>query len=125
MVPGTVGVLPSAISRMLLRRILPERVFGSALTMSTWRRLATAPTSSRTRCTSSAQIRAPSSPVPSIPALSTTSPRGTWPLKSSATPMTAHSATSGCPASAASIDPVESRWPATFSTSSVRPMTKT
>ena len=28
--PGTVGVLPSAISRIVLRRILPERVFGRA-----------------------------------------------------------------------------------------------
>ena len=57
------------------------------------------------------------------PALSTTKPRGTWPLISSATPMTAHSATAGWPASTASIDPVDMQCPATFITSSVRPIT--
>ena len=94
MVGGVAGLLPSAISRMVLRRIFPDRVLGRAATMSTRRSAATAPTSSRTRCTSSARIRSPSASA-STPALSTTSPRGTWPLSSSATPMTAHSATSG------------------------------
>ena len=37
--------------------------------------------------------------------------------------MTAHSATAGCAASTSSIAPVDSRWPATLMTSSVRPMT--
>ena len=58
------------------------------------------------------------------PALSTTKPRGTWPFIASATPITAHSATAWCEASTASIEPVDSRWPATLMTSSVRPITK-
>ena len=44
---------------------------------------------------------------------------------SSATPTTAHSATSGCEARTSSIAPVESLWPATLMMSSVRDMTKT
>src|SRR2546421_680606 len=48
----------------------------------------------------------------STPALSTTSPRGTCPLIESWTPTTAHSATAGCAAMTASIDPVVSRCPA-------------
>ena len=67
--------------------------------------------------------RASSSGSSSTPALSTTKPRGTWPFSASATPITAHSATAGCAASTASIEPVDSRWPATLMTSSVRPMT--
>lgn len=46
------------------------------------------------------------------------------PFSSSATPITAHSATAGCAATISSISPVESRWPATLMTSSVRPITK-
>ena len=57
------------------------------------------------------------------PRLRTTSARGTWPLMSSATPMTAHSATAGCAATSASIGPVDSRCPATLITSSMRPST--
>jgi hypothetical protein len=57
------------------------------------------------------------------PDLSTTNPRGSWPFSESRTPITAHSATAGCAASTASIEPVDSRWPATLITSSVRPMT--
>ena len=70
------GVLPSAISRIVLRRILPERVLGRAATMSTWRRLATAPTSSRTRCTSSLQIRIAVVPGAVDPALEHDEPAG-------------------------------------------------
>ena len=58
------------------------------------------------------------------PAFSTTNPRGTCPFKESATPITAHSATAGCPASTSSIVPVDNRWPATLITSSIRPITK-
>ena len=47
---------PSAILRIVPRRILPERVFGSALTMRTCLKDATGPISSRTRATSSAAI---------------------------------------------------------------------
>ena len=53
MVDGTVPGSPSAISRIVLRRILPERVLGSAATTSTRRRATTAPISARTRATSS------------------------------------------------------------------------
>ncbi len=72
----------------------------------------------RTRSTSSWVI-----PSVEAPVLSTTKPRGTWPLSSSATPITAHSATEGWSASTASIDPVDNRCPATLITSSVRPIT--
>src|SRR5690606_13263427 len=74
MVLGTGSSRPSAIPRIVLRRILPERVFGSAGTTATSLRLATAPTWSRTSCTSSARS---SSSSRSTPALSTTKPRGT------------------------------------------------
>ena len=104
--------------RMVLRRILPDRVFGSAGTTSTSLKQATAPMFSRTASISSSASRSAVAP-----ALSTTKPRGTWPLISSATPITAHSATAGCPASTASIDPVDIRCPATLITSSVRPIT--
>ena len=59
------------------------------------------------------------------PALSTTNPRGTWPLMASLTPITAHSATAGWLASTSSICPVDSRCPATLITSSTRPITYT
>src|SRR2546425_9395064 len=48
------------------------------------------------------------------PALRTTSPSGISPLILSATPTTAHSATSGCEARTSSMAPVDSRWPATL-----------
>ena len=121
-VEGTTASLPSAISRIDLRRILPQRVLGSAGTTVTSRNAATGPTSSRTAATSSA---ASSSGSMSTPALSTTKPRGTWPFIWSATPITAHSATAGCCAITASMTPVDSRCPATLMTSSVRPITNT
>src|SRR5436190_695434 len=92
MVDGTGSSRPAAIPRMVLRRILPERVFGSAGTTATSRNEATAPIWSRTSATSSA--RSVSGSV-AAPALSTTNPRGTWPFSSSGTPITAHSATAG------------------------------
>ena len=55
MVEGTgSSSLPSAMPRMVLRSILPERVFGSPATMSTLRSAATAPIWSRIRLMSSA-----------------------------------------------------------------------
>ena len=72
MVDGGGSSLPSAISRMVLRKILPERVFGSAGTTSTSLNAATAPISSRTAVTSSS-----ARPSAEAPALSTTKPRGT------------------------------------------------
>ena len=71
---GTGSSLPSAMARIVRRRILPDRVFGSAGTTSTRRKAATAPIASRTSVTSSARS---SSGSVSTPALSTTKPRGT------------------------------------------------
>src|SRR5664280_2796341 len=52
-VEGTGSGVPSAMLRMVLRRILPDRVFGSAPTTATSFTDATAPIWSRTNCTSS------------------------------------------------------------------------
>src|SRR5262249_14431755 len=119
-VEGTGSARPSAMPRMVLRRILPERVLGSAATTSTWRSAATGPIWSLTSATSSSRSPGGSAPAP---ALSTTKARGTCPLIVSLTPITAHSATAGWLATTSSISPVDSQWPATFITSSVRPMT--
>jgi hypothetical protein len=80
---------------------------------------ATGPIWSRTSFTHSATI---SLVGRSTPLLRHRKPMGSWPLSVSATPITAHSATSGCAASTSSIAPVDSRWPATLMTSSVRAM---
>ena len=119
MVAGTGTSSPSAIWRMVFLRILPERVLGRRSTTAAWRKLATAPISARTMATISATI-SPSSRA--TPAFSTASPTGTWPLSASATPITAHSATSGCFDSTSSMAPVERRWPAVLMRSSVRLM---
>ncbi len=108
--------------RIVPRRTLPERVLGSALTATAVLNAATGPMRSRTSATSSAWTSAGSR---STPALSTAKPIGTWPLSSSATPNTAHSATSGWLDSTSSMAPVESRWPAVLITSSVRLITNT
>src|SRR5262249_38152731 len=86
------------------RSIMPERVLGRAGTMLTSRSETTAPIVSRTRVTSPALISTGSRVTP---ALSTAKPRGTWPFRSSLTPMTAHSAMSGWPAITSSISPVD------------------
>ena len=118
-VAGSVYSAPSAIFFMVALRILPERVFGSRLTTAAVLKAATGPMVARTFSTSSRTISA----SPRVtPALVTTKPTGTSPLISSATPTTAHSATSGCAASTSSIAPVESRWPATLMMSSTRLM---
>src|SRR5699024_3532964 len=120
MVEGTGSSRPSAMARMFLRNTFPERVLGSASTTTASRNAATAPMSLRTVSTSSALSV---SSLMSTPDLRTAKPFGTCPLSGSATPTTAHSATAGWAATTASIDPVESRWPATLITSSVRPIT--
>ena len=119
---GTGSGRPSAMPRIVRRRILPDRVFGSPGTTTTSFSAATGPIWSRTAATISCW-RTPASI--STPALRTTNARGTCPLSGSCTPITAHSATIGWAATTASMDPVESRWPATLITSSVRPMTNT
>src|SRR5665213_997502 len=81
------------MARIVPRKILPERVFGRRSTTSAALKLATGPMRSRTSATASASI---SAGARATPALSTRSPSGTWPLSASATPITAHSATSGC-----------------------------
>ncbi len=117
-VDGTGSSRPSAMSRMVLRRILPDLVFGNAATTSTFLEKG-----------HRADVRAHRSdqvlgePVGRRPGLEHYESPGTWPFISSATPITAHSATAGRCASTASIDPVDSRCPATLMTSSVRPIT--
>src|SRR5438132_10549147 len=103
------------------RRILPERVLGSRGTMAAVLKHATGPIRSRTIATRSGTM---ASGARCTPAFSTMNPRGTSPFSASATPTTAHSATSGCEASTSSIAPVESRWPATLMMSSVRFITQ-
>ena len=110
---------PSAILLIVPRSILPERVFGSRLTTVATLKEATGPIRSRTISISSLTI---SSYGRRTPALSTTRPNGISPLISSATPSTAHSATSGCDASTSSMAPVDKRCPATLMMSSVRLM---
>ena len=119
MVAGTPYSTPSAIFFMVPRRILPERVLGRRFTTATVLNAATGPMRSRTSSTSSRQR---SASVRATPALVTTNPTGTSPLISSVTPITAHSATSGCDESTSSIAPVESRCPATLMMSSTRLM---
>ena len=58
------------------------------------------------------------------PLLRTTKPNGISPFNLSSTPITAHSATTGCVASASSSAPVDNRWPATLITSSIRLITQ-
>ena len=111
---------PSAIPRMVARNILPDRVLGRAGTITTSFSAATGPISSRTAATIVLRRVCRST---STPAYSTTKARGIWPFISSWTPMTAHSATISLAATTASSEPVESRCPATFITSSVRPIT--
>ena len=119
MVAGVLYSSPSAIFAMVPRRILPERVLGSRSTTTACLKAATGPMVSRTMRTSSTTI---SSDGRLTPALSTTKPNGSCPFSASATPTTAHSATSWCAASTSSIAPVESLWPATLMMSSVRLM---
>ena len=106
---------------MVPRRILPERVLGRRFTTITVLKAATGPISSRTSLTTSPSISAVGRLTP---ALSTMKPAGICPFMASATPTTAHSATSLCRATTSSICPVDRRWPATLMTSSVRAMTK-
>ena len=103
---GTGSGRPSAIPRMVRRRILPERVFGSPGTTTTSWNAATGPTRSRTADTT-CLVRSSGSIW--TPDLSTTNALGAWPFRSSATPMTAHSATAGWDATTASMTPVDSR----------------
>ena len=119
MVAGIVYGIPSAMRLTVPRRILPERVFGSRLTTVAVLKAATGPIVSRTFRTISATMSASERVTP---AFVTTNPTGTSPFSASATPTTAHSATSGCDASTSSIAPVDSRWPATLMMSSTRLM---
>ncbi len=111
---------PRATERSSRRMILPERVLGrlSAKRMSSG--LAIAPSCSPTQSRSS-RTSAAVSPVGRGPR-STTKANTDSPLMSCGLPTTAASATRGCATSADSISMVPSRCPATFSTSSMRPM---
>jgi hypothetical protein len=59
-----------------------------------------------------------------LPGRSVTNATRAWPLSSSGRPTTAASATARCATSALSISAVPRRWPATFTTSSTRPMSQ-
>lgn len=96
-------------------------LYTSGTTMAVLKK-ATGPMRSRTSWTTSRTV---SSLGRSTPAFSTRKPNGTWPLSSSATPITAHSATSLWLPNTSSIWPVERRWPATLITSSTRVITET
>ena len=97
--------------------ILPERVFGSSgvntidaglailpILLATWSRISLISVSSPTDVPFSVQKAAMA-----------------WPVRSSARPTTAASATAGWSTSADSTSSVEIRWPDTFITSSTRP----
>ena len=57
-VAGGVYARPAAMSRIVARRILPERVFGSRATTRASRKQATGPMRSRTSATSSSRSSA-------------------------------------------------------------------
>ena len=102
----------SATSRSSRRMILPERVFGSSLTIMIWRGFAIGPISDATWLRSSLTS---SSPSPGSSASCTASLRRmtnaqtAWPVVASFAPTTAASATFGCETSADSISVVDSR----------------
>ena len=98
--------------------ILPLRVFGSASVKRISSGRAMAPISFTT-CSFSAPLSASST---GTPACTVTKATRAWPFRSSGRPTTAASATLGWETSALSTSIVPSRWPATFMTSSTRPM---
>ena len=120
-VDGTAGVRPSAIPRIVLRRILPDRVFGSAGTTSTSperrdRR--------RSRPAPRHQLGRQSPASMSDARLEHDEPARHLALelrRRRRSPRTRRPP--GGAASTASIAPVDSRCPATLITSSVRPIT--
>ena len=106
MVAGIFHWVLSAMDFIVPRSIFPERVLGKRLTTAASLKAATGPILPRTSCTTSLTI-SDSSRV--TPELSTSRPRGSSPLSASATPTTAHSATSGWDASTSSMAPVDNR----------------
>ena len=80
MVAGILYSSPSAIERMVPRRILPDRVLGRRLTTMTFLNAATGPMTSRTSLMTSASMSLASRLTPE---LSTTKPAGDWPFMSS------------------------------------------
>ena len=101
MVAGTLNSLPSASFFMVPRRILPERVLGRR--RDDGHQLEGGDRADLVADLGDQLLRGSSSGSRSTPALSTTRPSGSSPLSWSATPITAHSATSGCEASTSSI----------------------
>ena len=98
--------------------ILPERVLGrSSAQMMRFGRA-----SLPIRLATCSRISGSSSSSPSRSPSSVTKAQIAWPVSSSAWPITAHSATFGCETIADSTSAVESRWPDTLMTSSMRPM---
>jgi len=89
-VEGIAKSLPSAIYRIALRKILPDRVLGNRAAITARLKLATGPTVSRTILIKS--FSSCSDDTRTF-AFGTTKPTGTCPFKSSLIPITAHSAT--------------------------------
>ena len=111
--------LPAAMSRSRRRMILPLRVFGS----ESVKRMS----SGRAKAPISLATCAPQLLLERVARLharlrASRRRRCAWPLSSSGRPTTAASATAGWLTSALSTSIVPSRWPATLSTSSTRPM---
>src|SRR4051812_38066338 len=109
------GSSPIATARTARRRILAERVFGSASTNTIREGLKGRPSS---LATSSPSAAATSSPAPSP---STQKHQIASPLVSCGTPTTADSVTAGCETSTDSTSAGPSRLPATLIVSSERP----
>ena len=112
---------PRAIARSSRRMILPLRVFGRLSAKRISSGLAIAPSCSATQSRSSF-ASVPPSPAPGRKPRQTTNADTASPLISCGRPTTAASAIRGCATSADSISIVPRRCPATFSTSSMRPM---
>ena len=109
------------IARKIFRKILPDLVLGNFGTISNSLNAATGPIVSRTIVVASLIISISSLETPLF---NTKNPKGISPLRLCFTPVTAHSATSGCFAKTSSIAPVESLCPAVLIISSVRDIIK-
>ena len=111
---------PSAMSRSRRRMILPERVFGSSSAQT----IALGPGELADLLGDRRADAVLEPGVPSTEPWSVTNAQIAWPVCSSNWPMTAASATASWATIADSTSAVESRWPETLTTSSMRPITQ-
>ena len=100
--------------------ILPERVFGRSSAQMIRFGRANLPIRSAT----AARMPSTSSSLGSVPPRRVTKAQIAWPVSSSDWPITAASATFSWATIADSTSAVESRWPETLTTSSIRPITQ-